>query len=113
MSGGKKARRAEGGLVMFYCPGCKSHHGPRVEGSSPGPLWGWNGSLDLPTFTPSILVRGTVPVTDDEVSRIMNGEKVEPKPFVCHSFVTDGMIQYLADSTHEFAGKTIEIPDFD
>jgi len=107
-----KAHRAEGGLVLFQCPGCKCCHGPRVEGTT-HPVWGWNGSLEAPTFTPSILVRGTVPVTDDEVERIMRGENVEPKPLVCHSFVTDGKIQFLSDSTHELAGQTVEIPEWD
>lgn len=107
-----KASRAEGGLVMFHCPGCNCCHGPRVEGSI-GPIWKWNGSLDYPTFAPSILVRGTIPLTDGEIDRILKGEKIEPKPFVCHSFVREGKIQYLADSTHEFSGQTIEIPDWD
>jgi len=31
---------------------------------------------------------------------------------VCHSFVTDGNIQYLGDCTHELAGQTIELPEF-
>lgn len=108
-----KASRAEGGLVLFHCPGCKCCHGPRVEVSGSGPIWGWNESLDSPTFTPSILVRGTVPITDEEAGRIMRGEKVEPKPFICHSYVTDGKIQFLPDSTHEFAGKTVDLPDWD
>lgn len=105
-----KANRAEGGLVLFYCPGCRCHHGPRVEGVNP---WQWNGSLESPTFSPSILVRGTVPITDNEHARIMAGEKIEPKPLVCHSFVREGRIEFLSDCTHELAGQTVEIPDLD
>ena len=30
----------------------------------------------------------------------------------CHSFIRDGKIQYLNDCTHEFAGKTVELPDY-
>ncbi len=117
MSAGLKARQAEGGLVMFYCPGCKCHHGVNTDKTAPNPytgaMWQWNGSLDSPTFSPSILVRGTVPITDDEHRRIMAGEAFEPKPLVCHSFVTDGRIQFLGDCTHELAGQTIEIPNID
>jgi len=95
---------------MFHCPACGFCHGPRVEG--PG-AWGWNGSLESPTFTPSLLVRGTVPMTDDEINRIMAGEQIEPKPLVCHSFVTNGQIRFLADSTHALAGQTVDIPYWD
>lgn len=28
-------------------------------------------------------------------------------PKQCHMFVRDGQIQYLSDSTHELAGKTV------
>lgn len=110
-----KAHKAVCGLIMFQCPGCKCCHGPRVDSSDgrSGPIWGWNGSLDAPTFTPSILVKGVVPLTDDEIDRIMRGEKVDPVPMVCHSFVTDGKIQFLSDSTHELAGQTVEIPEWD
>ena len=31
--------------------------------------------------------------------------------FVCHSFVTDGRIQFLGDCTHDLAGHTVELPD--
>jgi hypothetical protein len=29
----------------------------------------------------------------------------------CHSFVTNGKIQFLADCTHKLAGQTVELPD--
>lgn len=29
---------------------------------------------------------------------------------VCHSFVTDGCIQYLGDCTHRLAGQTVDLP---
>lgn len=105
-----KAHKTNDGRVMFYCPGCKTHHGPIVYGSRG---WAWNGSLESPTFSPSILVQGTVPITDDEHARIMAGETVDPKPLVCHSFVRAGTIEFLSDCTHELAGQTVEMPDFD
>ena len=60
------------------------------------PHWTWNGSLDRPTFTPSILSRYTI-----------EGEGHH----VCHSFVTDGRIQFLEDCTHKLAGQTIDLPE--
>ncbi len=112
-----KVRIAESGMVMFYCPGCKCHHGVHADKSTPNPLtgarWGWNGSVDSPTFTPSILVRGTIPITDEEIELISAGKPFTPVDFVCHSFVRDGRIQYLSDCTHEFAGQTIDLQDED
>lgn len=80
--------------VWFWCPGCEQAHAVHVGGDHPGPKWGWNGSLDAPTFTPSILVK-----------RHAGYESV------CHSFVTNGRIQFLADSTHPLAGQTVDLPE--
>jgi hypothetical protein len=69
-------------------------HAVRVEG---GPnVWSWNGNLERPTFAPSIRVGWD------------HGE--ERTPVVCHSFVRDGRIEFLADSTHALAGQTVELP---
>ena len=96
-------------IAMFFCPGCQTHHGPVVQ-----PVrWAWNGSLDAPTFTPSILVTGKRPITDDEANRIMAGEVLDIPDLVCHSFVTDGRIQFLSDCTHALAGQTVELPDYE
>lgn len=86
-------------LIRFYCPGCRTHHHIQ-HGSDMGPNWGWNGSLEKPTFTPSVLV--TYPGSDA-------GKDGAP-PAVCHSFVTDGRIQYLVDCTHAMAGQTVDLP---
>ena len=80
-------------VIIFRCPGCDDRHQVTV-----GELgqWGWNGSLDLPTFEGSVLVRG--PIRD-------RGDGV------CHSFIRDGRIEYLADSTHSLAGQTVDLPE--
>lgn len=92
------------GRLIFYCQGCEKCHG--VNDS-----WTFNGDYEKPTFAPSVLVRGTIPITDNEYDRIISGEKIEPKKFVCHSFVRDGKIQYLNDCTHELSGRTVELKD--
>ncbi len=102
-----------GDAIVFECPGCRySLHSVYIE-KDRKPCWGWNGSLDRPTFTPSILVRGTVPITDAERDRILAGETIEPRPFVCHSFVTDGRISYCSDSTHALSGQTVDLPEIE
>jgi hypothetical protein len=64
-----------------------------------GARWTWNGSLELPTFQPSIHVRIV-----DSKDRVRS---------VCHSFVTDGRIQFLNDCTHSLAGQTVDLPLWD
>lgn len=79
---GIKLHRGTDHIFLFQCPGCDCLHYADER-------WQWNGSLDKPTFTPSIVVEG------------------------CHSFVTDGKIRYLSDCTHQLAGREIELPDWD
>lgn len=82
-------------LIMFTCPGCGNDHGVTVNAArnSQGASWGWNGSLDLPTFTPSILC---------------NRDIAEVR---CHSFVTDGRIEFLADCWHKLKNQTVDLPE--
>ncbi len=97
-------------LLWFWCPGCDEYHAFKVN--IPG-SWDWNGSEESPTITPSILVRGTKRISDEEAERILRGEHIEAIPLVCHSYVTDGKIRFLADSAHALAGQTVDLPDMD
>lgn len=99
MSAAGILRRAEGGRLLFWCPGCDGAHAVNV-GDGPGPRWGWNGSEERPTFTPSVFVNPPGPYH-------------HPGLPSCHSFVTDGQIQFLGDCTHALAGQTVPLPEFD
>lgn len=83
--------------VFFHCPGCGCAHLVIVDGRG---AWGWNGDLELPTFTPSVLVRYDVSPPNERLSTR------------CHSFVTDGRIQFLDDSTHHLTGQTVDLPEW-
>lgn len=83
-------------------------HGIRFGGNA----WAWNGDAEKPTFTPSVLVRGKRRMTQDEYQRVMGGEKIDLPNTVCHSFVTDGRIQFLGDCTHCLANQTIDLPEW-
>lgn len=96
-----KIHSAEGGRLMFWCPGCDGAHQVGV-GHGDGPRWGYNGDPEAPTFTPSILV------TYNGRDAGIDGAP----PAICHSFVTDGRIQFLGDCTHALAGQTVDIPDW-
>ena len=103
--------------IRFDCPGCASEtrRGTQqvvlpVDWTPPGyersphahgNPWGFNGSLDFPTFTPSVLSQW------DE----WQGEGVPAKRHVCHSFVRDGRIQFLGDCTHALKGQTVDLPE--
>ncbi|PHQ63169.1 MAG: ammonia monooxygenase [Sphingobium sp.] len=90
--------------LAFRCPGCESQHICSVSGASP---WGWNGCLDRPTLSPSVLI--TYNGSDAGKDR---GDGKKAPPAVCHSFVTDGRIQFLSDCTHALVGQTVDLPPF-
>jgi hypothetical protein len=87
-----KYPNGNGAQLWFWCRGCDTHHAVTVP---PTPhAWKWNERVDLPTIQPSILV---------------NRGSAHPGVPVCHSYVTDGRIQYLSGCTHALAGQTVDL----
>lgn len=92
----------EGGPVtgwVIHCPACGHGHkfdAPEHPNKITGASWSFNGDLERPTFSPSMLIRDRV----DGVDR-----------YVCHSFVRDGRIEFLGDCTHDLAGQTVELTE--
>lgn len=112
-------RSVEGGGLMFWCPGCNGAHMVTV-GDGPGPRWGYNGDPAKPSFTPSILIQTGHYVPGQEGGQCYcNWDRRDQDDFadlkcsVCHSFVTDGRIQFLGDCTHHLAGQTVDLPPFE
>jgi hypothetical protein len=116
-----KAKEAEGNgirRIRIDCPGCKESHVVPVEGPK---AWGFNGNLEAPTLTPSILVTSGHFLSEhkegDNCWCTYNAKnKDNHSPFKCtrcHSFVTDGKIQFLSDSTHSLAGQTVDLPEIE
>lgn len=103
-----KLRKIEEGIYEFFCPGCKTEHSIWVKGSTYKTNWGWNESMDKPTFTPSLLIRWGKHADPNWVPP----DESEDWNMICHSFIKDGMIQFLGDCTHELKNQTVEIPDF-
>ena len=89
----------------FYCPGCKTHHMVPVKGPR---AWGWNGSTDSPTFSPSIKV--TMGPKPDPITHL--AKKGAPNR-ICHSFIKDGVWEFLSDCWHDLAGQKIPMEDVD
>jgi hypothetical protein len=72
-------------IHAYHCPGCGYGH---MWDSR----WTWNGDVEKPTVSPSLL------------------QTVGTK---CHCFIREGKIQFLVDCGHALAGKTVEMPDWD
>ena len=104
---------------MIMCPACSEGHcfyNGNLDGK---PHWTFDGNVEKPTFSPSMLVRGhrypsggKFP-SDEEYKRMMDGEDLSSEmiPYVCHSFVKEGKIQFLNDCTHKLKGQTVELED--
>ena len=112
---GDKLHRMNAGQLVFHCPACKHAHHVTID---PGG-WTWNGSMLLPTFSPSIRASSGhfIPGHIGECWCSYNAAHPEnPSGFqceCCHSYVVDGNIQFLPDCTHALAGKTVALPDWD
>lgn len=97
---GKKVSEMREGMFLFDCPACKYGHafytkdGP-LDANGKEQNWTFNGDLDSPTISPSLNVHAR-----DEKYR-------------CHSWINNGMIQFLSDCFHDMKGKTVPIPDLD
>lgn len=85
--------------LVFCCPGCATFyeqssglHMLPVNSDVKQPSWDWDGNLESPTLNPSILT----------------GKGTE---HICHSYLKAGVFQFLEDSTHELAGKHVEMGD--
>jgi hypothetical protein len=102
--------KLHGDCVTFKCPGCGDTH---VVPVPPHPrAWTFNGSIDKPTLSPSILVRsGHHAPHWKPGDNCWCGKDYGFSCYVCHSFVRDGRIEFCADSTHALAGKTVDLAD--
>jgi len=76
-------------------------------------FWSWNGDVDAPTLHPSILTRGKRDLTDEETDMVLSGSPLDLQVTRCHSFVNNGRVKFLDDSSHELAGRELPLEDVD
>jgi hypothetical protein len=114
----KVVKKGNADYYCFRCPGCGDIHSIPVHGEKNA--WGFNDNVDKPTFTPSLLVRCGHYCSGQEGKECWCTYRKEhpenknaPKCSLCHSFITDGKIQFLGDCTHDLKGQTIELPELD
>jgi len=80
--------------AMFWCPGCDTWHmiwPPGKPNPLTGATWRWNMNPVQPTIHPSIHVQPN---------------QSQPR---CHSYVRSGYIEFMHDSTHGLAGRTVPL----
>jgi hypothetical protein len=96
-----------GAWVSWWCPGCEEDHEVGIKPGSPHG-WEFNGNPARPALQPSVLALSRRTFIDEtlEGDALTARENVRQTP-MCHSFIRDGFIQYLGDSTHELAGQTV------
>lgn len=70
----------------FWCPGCDSQH--RITN-----IWEFDGNVESPTFAPSILCHEA------------------PSHPRCHSYLRNGIMEFLSDCTHAMASQNVPLPD--
>jgi hypothetical protein len=91
-----------GTRLYMWCPGCDDLHA--VEVSAPN-RWTWDGNLESPTVSPSILVEDVQ--WKPEYGFHKPTHHVAPgDPTRCHSFVKQGRWEFLDDCTHHLTGQT-------
>lgn len=103
LSGGK-VHANDDGRYYVYCPGC--YEQAKIDFPEQEGYWihaachcfstsvhGFNGDRESPTLTPSLLVTGRSP------------------GYCCHSFVTNGDIQFLNDCSHVLKGQKVRLLD--
>lgn len=99
-----------GRSAWLQCPGCNHLHRfilSNDDGTIPsGPVWEWDGDLEQPTFSPSLLCIG---VTFYTAERDPDGHRVVAGSGNCHSFVRAGRWEFLSDSGHHLAGQTVDL----
>ncbi len=81
------------GFAEFVCPSCFGLiHELNISPYRPGPLWTWNRDVECPTFNEGLIIKN---------------------PYQCHVFIEDGKLRYCTDILGSFAGRTVDIPEFD
>lgn len=95
-------------ILQFFCPGCQEFHAVYLaDDHYSGPTWTWNGDVNFPTITPSIMIKTGKHV--DPSWEEPEGEKEWST--ICHSLITNGYIHFVTDSTHGLAGTSIALPE--
>ena len=91
-------------IIIPQCPGCGGSHYVNVEfPNSWGACWKFDGNCENPTLKPSV----------NESSEYMKVDEEHEIPYTrCHFVLTNGVMEFCGDCTHDKAGQNnLPLPD--
>ncbi len=92
------------GALYYRCPGCKGEHAvPVLVNKKQANRWEWNGDLEKPTIRPS--VKHTYPESFYQAHPNV-------KHFCCHYHITNGVLEYCGDCSHDQSGQNVPMTVF-
>lgn len=84
---------------LHWCPACEEMH------QLPDAGWTFDGNLERPTFRPSFKHESRDPKLQGLDSPWKHS------PHVCHYNLVGGVLMFVGDCTHAYAGKSVPLPD--
>lgn len=88
-----------GRYLSVMCPGCGHPHTMTLIPNPGGRGWAFDGDLVRPTVTPSLSVNA-------------RGKYHVDGAHVCHSWIKNGRIRFLPDTTHRLSGREVDLPPY-
>lgn len=109
------------GVYSFKCPGCGLEHIIYTNPANPSPYkgnpcWGFDGNMDTPSFSPSIMVRTGKYVeglNPEQIEHCLALEAEGHFGLICHSTVIQGMINFISDCTHAYVNQSMPLPEIE
>lgn len=93
-----KLRWTRPGVLIHWCPGCEMIHPVHIGMPNHlGAKWTYNEIPDCPTLSPSV-----------NISLGTTAAGIERR---CHYWLRNGKLEFCSDTTHEYSGQTINLPD--
>ena len=103
-----ETEKGEESGYAFWCPACKQPHRFTIVSPITGrPKWTFDGNLESPSFSPSLLYYTPQGKVGDDGKWKETGRKTN-----CHLHVKRGQIQYCGDFPHEYKGNTVALQEW-
>lgn len=109
-----KVKIRDNGFISFRCPAGHDHWVDIKSEQYPEHRWTFNGDLNRPTLSPSVMERSGWFV-DIEVHNKTESEysRFGSSSYKCHFILTDGIMNFQSDCSHGLANKNIELGEID
>jgi len=95
-------RRTNAGHA-HWCPACRCAHVVPFG-------WSFDGDAARPTFSPSVKITDVARRDTEEGWEWGVDADGKPIPVTCHYILRAGRIEFCGDSSHELAGRTVDLP---